>query len=364
LFSSTPPTLTTGQPTLDHTVRFEITDYNNASEDGWLKDNTNSAVAGGAVKTLEFTGTKSEIDTWLASNVRYIPPPNISSQQRIDVTVLQGSLTTQTTSFNINGTANASAVADAGRNNAWIGSSNYLELDITDNMRYFLKADVLLIGGGGNGGSVSGPTPTYAAGGGGAGGVLEYTGTEFLKNSSYSKIRMYGGSVLTGGTKSEDLILQDYSGGTVGPTIAIARGGGHGADGGYSSGLTGGSGGHGGGGGGFNGSGGSAELNVKSFNVPSGYSGGIIVEYNAAGQNANSASPGGDGGGTIFYTSVLAVGAAQAMTAPGPGGNSLTNAYNIPGSGGHGQSKNTAGTTVDTQTNGQPGRAGIYFYEY
>lgn len=357
LFSSTPPTLTTGQPTLDHTVRFEITDYNNASEDGWLKDNTNSATNGNAVKTLEFTGTKSEIDTWLASNVRYIPPPNISSQQRIDVTVLQGSLTTQTTSFNINGIANATPVAGAGVYDAWNGSTNYREITLTDEMRYFLKADVLLVGGGAYGGTVSGSTPTYAAGGGGAGGILHFVNTEVFKNTNIDKIRILGGAVLNPGQQSEDSNLQDYTGNTVVSNLAIARGGGYGGEGGSNPGNAGGSGGFGGGGAGFNGSGGSAIANYRDTSM-----GNTNVNRYGAGNQANSSSPGGDGGGDPFTTDIS--GSSVTYAYPGPGGNSSTTLYTTPGSGGHGQSKNTGGAEVDARTAGQRGKIIIKFYEY
>ena len=357
LFSSTAPTLTTGQPTLDHTVRFEITNYNNASEDGWLKDNTYSAVAGGAVKTLEFTGTKSEIDTWLASNVRYIPPPNISSQQRIDVTVLQGSLTTQTTSFYINGTADATPVTGAGVYDAWNGTSNGREITLTDEMRYFLKADVLLVGGGAYGGLCNGITPAYAAGGGGAGGILHFVNTEVFKNTNIDKIRILGGGVLNPGQQSEDSYLQDYTGNTVVSNLAIARGGGYGAEGGSNPGNAGGSGGFGGGGAGFSGLGGSAIANYLDTSM-----GVTNVNRYGAGNQAQSASPGGDGGGDPFTTDIS--GSSVTYAYPGPGGNSSTTLYTTPGSGGHGQSKTQGGVEVDARTAGQRGKIIIKFYEY
>lgn len=349
LFSSTPPTLTTGHPTLDHTVRFEITNYNNASEDGWFKDNTYSSTVGGAIKTLEFTGTKSEIDTWLASNVRYIPPGHISSTQRIDVTVLQGSLTTQTTSFDISGTANATPVAGEGSY-----SGNQL-ITLTDEMRYFLKVDLLLVGAGGPGGENPIGGSPLASGGGGGGGVLHWSNTRVLENSVIEKIQLIQPVSGNMNQQSFDAVFNDYTGNTIVKELARAEGGGYGGPGGYNANLgdtqgTGGSGGYGGGGGRVSGAGGSGIVNYVDSDMGTPTSG----NKNGSGQQAGS--EGGDGGGATY----LHEGAYYSY--PGPGGNSSTSYNQTAGSGGRGQTKDSLGNVVTAATLGSPGKTIIKFY--
>ena len=322
----------------------------NAGTNGRLRADTTST----PTSSVSLTDTTANLNTWLANNIQYIPDAGTSSTQNMSIEIQRtNGFVIDNDPFDATGTANPGALPEEG-----IFDANFQIIDITDNIRFFLKVDVLLVGAGGWGGEVSGGTPTFAAGGGGAGGTLFFEDIPiFDTNTGIEKIRSYGGFVLNPGQAGSSAFLEDYTGNTVVSALAEAKGGGAGGNGGFNPGIAGVNGGFGGGGGGYNGAGGSAVANVVASGM-----GTPVSNRTGAGQQASQPAPGGDGGGSTGYTSDIS-GTSVTYGYAGPGGGSLTTLFTTPGSGGHGQSKSNTNVIIDGQTSGQAGKAIVRIYQ-
>lgn len=326
LFSTNAPTISSALSDPSYTVRFDITTYNNASSEGFLKDNSSSNLP---AKFITYTGTQSQVDTWLASNVRYYPPANISSQQEIKVTLTSASQGTDISYFYVNGTANATPVPGTGTFTYTADTT----LTLTEQQKYFLKCDALLVASGGDGGNAS--APNYAGGGGGAGAVFEGTDIDLLRISTDTIAIQPGG----GATGSNSVIKSN----TTSDVYITCLQGGDGADAPSNNGNSGGSGG--------GASGGSSGRTGGSATTPTyTVTGTISTQAEAGDGNTTGTVNGADGGGTGHTSSIT--GSSVTYAEGGNGGLGLyTNfspftptASDIPaaktsiGSGGSGQS--------------------------
>ena len=348
LFSSGPPIINPLVETVfsDGTYKLIV----NAGADGRVRQDTTST----PVASVNNTDTIANLNTWIANNIQYIPDAGVFSTQSMSVELQRtNGYVIDNDPFSATGTASSQTFPEVG-----VYQTNFQEITITDNIRFFLKVDVLLVGAGGYGGAVAGGLSTYSAGGGGAGGVLFFQDIPVFSNdSSIEKVRIYNGGVLNPGQQSQGAFLEDYTGGTVVSQLAKAEGGGYGGPGGFNPGLPGGPGGHGGGGGGFSGAGGAQDTPAFDSSIM----GAPVANLYGSGNPAQSAAPGGDGGGT-GYTSTIS-GSSVTYAYGGPGGGSTATLYTTAGSGGHGQSKDNIGGIIDTQTPGIDGVAIIRIYQ-
>jgi hypothetical protein len=380
LFSSNPPTISSALSDPSYTVRFDITTFNNTNSDGWLIDNSTNSVP---AKFITYTGNQAQVDTWLASNVRYVPPASISTQQQLKVTLTSASQGTDISYFKINGTADATPVAGTG---VLTYTSNTTNVSFTDAQKYFLKCDVLVIGAGGVGGTAL-PTETgvfaaCAGGGGGAGALLHGVNVDLLAKAE-GNLDFTVGQV---GSGTGNSVIEANA---VSSIYATCLKGGDGGDGKDDDGDTGGQG--GGASGGYDGSSvypvrGSGTTPTYSITA---YTGGSITTQSIDGfdQTNQPAKDPFDGAlgapynptdtGNLYETDIS--GSNQYYCAGGWGGESIPTAdwpsRSIPspgsyvGSGGAGESIERTNTTPSTinkegRSDGQDGIIILKLYSY
>lgn len=220
--------------------------------------------------SIEKTGTPSEINSWLSSGIGFIPESGTSDNHTVnwEIQGVNGTPVYDSGSFTVEGTARTTPLASEGTYTFnWNGVDPYFEVDITEEMRLYCNADILLVGGGGAGGNA---TQLGGSGGeGGAGGVA-YVKSAYLfsvtdaqvASGSYGtenspQFRFYpgaGGSTTTNtGQNGINTSLKYYANGTWNNIIMNATGGGGGGGGGIGNPaqLDGGTGAYGGGGGGY-----------------------------------------------------------------------------------------------------------------
>lgn len=344
LFSTNAPTISSALSDPSYTVRFDITTYNNTASEGYLIDNSSSNPA---AKFITYTGTQSQVDAWMASNVRYIPPANISSQQQIKVTLTSASQGTDVSYFYVNGTANATPVPGTG---TFTYTSDTTNQSFTDEQKYFLKCDVLVVGAGGNGGTAivaqtigSSTYPAMAGGGGGAGALLYGVNVDLLAKAEGNLDFLVGqvGSGTGNSVIEANAVSSTY--------ITCLKGG----DGGNASNTGSGSGQAGGQGGGASGSSSTAGAGTTPTYSITALTGGSITTQSRNGYVSPIPYYGGVGGPTNEYdtTGILfesdISGSNQYYCAGGWGGESIwdtdwpsrycSTKANYPGSGGVGQ---------------------------
>lgn len=219
--------------------------------------------------SIDYTGSASAINSWLSGQqIGFIP----ESGEFADHTVnweIQNPITSavlHSGSFTVAGTARTTALTSEGTfTYNWNGVDPYFELDITEEMRLYCKADILLAGGGGAGGQASGATSASAGGDGGSGGVA-YAQDAYLfsvtdaqvpsgygtENSPQFRIYVGRGGYTTSnrGEVGGDSSVFYYANGVWSNRLIAGIGGGGGGGGFNTSTHAGGSGAYGGGGGG------------------------------------------------------------------------------------------------------------------
>lgn len=380
IFSSNPPQITAAVDSTfgdgSYKVRLNVQDaYANPysggygttrNRHGWFRDSGSGSVQ--AYQILEKTDTVSNLNTWLSSNIEYIPPPAESGNQTISLTLYRtsggGGEVVPTTSITVQGTANAAAVSGAGTTTYSLGQTS--AQSITDNMRFFLACDVLIVAGGGHGGH--GNSTSDGAGGGGAGeltyvrnnslftggrdGLTTFDITVGDAASSWNGTPTYGYSAVETNSHGTNIIkaMNGGQGGTAhtGPGGAGAAGG-NGGGGGY--GTTPGAGGAV--------SQGGMDGNITSYLNATPSTPSALIDLHEVGNAAESSGGlGGDGGGQSYTTDIS--GSSVTYAYPGKGGNQPGTKYSTIGSGGHGgeDGSNTG------RTAGQNGVVIIKLYEF
>jgi hypothetical protein len=337
---------------------------------GWIRDASVASKEGH--QQIDKTDTVTNLNTWLSTHIEYIPPPSVSSTQTIQVKLFRtngNEIQSGAKDITVNGTANGSAVSGAGTTTYVTGSSPYANISITDNMRFFLKADILMVASGGIGGLGDDGVGTgdKGAGGGGGAGQLHYVSNSSLftgGRNGYNDFDITIPGKLTGFHDSSNTVTLLGDGTT---NIISAQSGGYGGYSQSTSGENGGTGGHGGGGGwdddgSTNGNGGAAVVGATTVTY---FTGGELVNSTSAGENANTERGGNGGGYTSGYTSSIS-GSSLTYAHKGLGGvlggnNTVSGAFGSGGSGGYG-----AGDSANeyVRSNGQEGVVIIKLYEF
>lgn len=362
IFSSNSPTINTALTSTygDSTFKLRV-NVNNAEADpytdsgsgygsnlrGWFRDGSLSNKQ--AYQILEKTDTITNLQSFLDNNLQYIPPGGTSATQTGFISIFRtAGFEIESASFSITGTADASAVPGAGTNtfdattNTTNGVANF---SITDEMRFFLKCDIAIIGAGGTGGA--GATG-LGGGGGGASEVIFAQDNDLVTGRNRQSLLINIAD--TDGSPATSFV-KDYTGGVTGTTIVSPANGG---TGGAAGGAAGGTGGFGGGGGANGGAGGSkVDGTLDLFS----WSGGTVVDYGGPGATA-SATNGGDGGGWNSTVPIPGL-SSTAQALPGPGGGTGGAVGTTYGSGGAGGAPGSNPGAV-----GVGGVAIIHFYEF
>ena len=212
------------------------------------------------------------INNWIQNNeIGFIPESGEFADHTVnwEIQRLSDSTVLISGSFTVAGTARTTALASEGTYTYnWNGVDPYFELDITEEMRLYCKADILLSGGGGAGGQRASQNPSPSAGGDGGSGGVAYASDAYLfsvtdaqapggygtENSPQFRISVgRGGSTTnTTGEVGGDTNVYYYANANWNNRLIAGIGGGGGGGGGFASTaeLTGGSGAYGGGGGG------------------------------------------------------------------------------------------------------------------
>ena len=207
LFPSSPPQTGTGiQSDSSVTINLQIVSYLgfNTGLLGYLKNYDNQASPGNALKTLSFTGTPGQMDTFLSSKVMYIPPPGESGRQYIKYTITGSSGSTETGYIRIDGTADSSPVSGAGTVVNLTGAGN-TSVSIADNQRYFLRMDVLMVAPGSAGGDTNPGQQASYGGGGSAGHYIYIKDCNLATNTTDTTLRFVLGTkgTITGNATSD-----------------------------------------------------------------------------------------------------------------------------------------------------------------
>ena len=209
LFSSSPPQTGTGiQSDSSVTINLEIVSYlgYNTGLLGYLKNYDNQASPGNALKTLSFTGTPGQMDTFLSSKVMYIPPPGESGRQYIKYTITGSGGSTETGYIRIDGTADSSPVSGAGTV-VNLSAAGNTSVSIADNQRYFLRMDVLMVGPGSAGGDTNPGQQASYGGGGSAGHYVYIKDCNLATNTTDTTLRFVLGTkgTITGNASSDSV---------------------------------------------------------------------------------------------------------------------------------------------------------------
>tara|TARA_R110000824_G_scaffold116007_4_gene267282 strand:+ start:1952 stop:3937 length:1986 start_codon:yes stop_codon:yes gene_type:complete len=304
------------------------------------------------------TDTITNLNSWLGvgnPGIQYIPDAGVHSTQAMNIKIERTTgHVIQSINFSVTGVPNASALPEEGLyTNATITNS--------DNLRFFLKADILLVGNGGSGGigKWNGSQATTGGGGGaGAGSVVEVIDSNLFKNqfalTQAQVSTTYGGnqSVVWSTVPTFAIKAAAYAGGA-GGTIDIDTGDGN-------------SGGQGGGGAAPSGQGGSGNYNSETFSNLTGTSTTINIQN---GLNSTSVASGGSGygGGGSGHTSSIS-GSSVTYAVAGPPGDDYINTFPAtstgPGSGGKGGAAPASSGAANTAgINGTTGVAYIRIYQ-
>ena len=203
--------------------------------------------------SIEKTGTPAEINSWLSDGIGFIPESGTSDNHTVnwEIQNTSGIVVYDSGEFTVAGTARIAPMASEGTYTYnWNGVDPYFELDITEEMRLYCNADILLAGGGGAGGNAR--FTEGSGGSGGAGGVAYvksayvFSVTDAQVPSGYGtenspQFRFYlgegGSTTLTTGQNGVNTGLQYYANGTWNNIIMNATGGG-GGGGGFASSST------------------------------------------------------------------------------------------------------------------------------
>lgn len=157
------------------------TNTENTDNIGWLQDESvrNGGLDGRAYHMIEKTASPTDLNTWLQTNINYIPIPDSTITSSISVRLYRTNGTLIKEQINIPMTGSGSTTVTGQTLTYGTGSLDPTNLAITDNERFFLRTDVLMLGAGGDGAdgvALTGGTGTDpASGGGGGGGAGEYT---------------------------------------------------------------------------------------------------------------------------------------------------------------------------------------------
>ena len=227
LFSSSPPQTGTGiQSDTSCTINLEIVSYLgfNTGLLGYLKNFDNQASPGNALKTLSFTGTPAQMDTFLSSKVMYIPPPGEHGVQYIKYTMTgTPSGSSEVGYIKLDGTADATPVSGAGTVVNLTAAGN-TSVSIADNQRYFLRMDVLMVAPGSAGGDTNPGQQASYGGGGSAGHYLYIRDCNLATNTTDTTLRFVLGTkgTITGNATSDtvtspsDTYVEQYNSSTSG----------------------------------------------------------------------------------------------------------------------------------------------------
>lgn len=348
LFASGPPVVNSVIETTygDGTYKVTLT----AGADGRVRQDTSSTPTASLIKT----DTIANLNTWLANDIQYIPNAGVFSTQTLSLKIER--ITTvfviDTDTFSLTGTANASALPEE-------GLYQNTTLNNSDNLRFFLKTDILLVGGGATGGQAIGTVGLdgTGGGGGGAGSVLSIVDADLFKNNeTLTQVELY-----------TDTTTSNLRQNTPGPSSILGRatiGGVGGQGSGNNTGADAYAGGQGGGGAGETGTRGVGALNVINT-----FTSGTIVTKQEDGLNGRTKATGGSnyGGGGSGFTSSIS-GSSIVYAVAGPPGNDSTNTSNpaatvTPGSGGRGANYRTGTFGTNPGGAGQTGVAYIKVYQ-
>lgn len=334
---------------------------------GFIRDSSVTSKAGHQI--IDKTDTVTNINSWLASHIEYIPPGGSSATQFMQVKLFRTNgdeITQGAKDITVNGTADGTAVSGAGTTTYVAASSPYNSNTITDNMRFFLKADILVVGSGGYGGTGDdGPVGTGTDNGAGGGaGQLTYVSHSNIftarERETFDVIvaakvpySNYQGAITYSAFEADstDVRIKSWSGGYGGSSQT-------------SSGENGQIGGHGGGGAGDTTSAGSRGIGLSGTSFPTFFDGGA-KEYSftdtsqSAGENGSGVN-GGDGGGYASGYTTSISGSSVAYAQKGLAGQDTNTNLTTYGSGGHGGS----GSAQTGRTDGQDGVVIIKLYEY
>ena len=334
---------------------------------GFVRDSSVSSKAGHQI--IDKTDTVTNINTWLANYIEYIPPGGVSSTQYMRVRLFRTNgdeISEGDKEITVNGTADATPVSGAGTTTYTAASSPYNSNTITDNMRFFLKADILVVGSGGYGGNgddgTSGTSTEY--GGGGGAGQLTYISHSNIFTARDREtfdvivaarvpISNYQGAITYSAFEADstDVRIKSWSGGYGGSSQSL-------------SGENGQIGGHGGGGAGDGTSAGSRGIGLSGTSFPTYFDGGakeysFVDTSQSAGDNGSGVN-GGDGGGYASGYTTSISGSSVAYSQEGLAGQDSNTNLTTYGSGGHGG----AGSSQTGRTDGQDGVVIIKLYEY
>jgi hypothetical protein len=170
--------------TINSTTTGDETNSENTDNIGWLQDETvRSTGDGRAYHMIEKTASIADLTTWLQSHINYVPIPNDTGSNTVSLKLYRtnGTLIKTTSEVTMTGSGTRSVVG-AGTTTYERGNFTPSAIAITDDDRFFLKTDLLVVGAGGDGGSaialsgqVPGPPAEPQTAGGGGGGAGEYT---------------------------------------------------------------------------------------------------------------------------------------------------------------------------------------------
>lgn len=386
LFSSTPPAITS---TVDstfgdgvYTLRINVQSGKNPdivggseiddNELGWIRNGSLTSQQG--YQVYELTDTTANLNTFLSTNVEYAPPPDTTATQTVNMSLYRtatGFVGTQigdNYSFSVtgSGTANPTEVTYN-----W-GTDNGLV--VTDDMRFFLKCDILVVGAGGTGGAgyydSGGPT-TYGGGGGGAGALVHGVDTSIATATPYNRLRGIISDAPTGvgstiGDHADTLLEGSSDSGVTYTTRVSVPIGGIGGAADLTTGGDGGAGGCTGGGGAAGTTGGGtgsktgrsvdcSDFAVDSFTNPS------VGGFSAFGVAGASGGIVGGNGGSIENTYDIS-GSSVTYCYGGKGGHN-TGGGTTPGSGGNG-GEGQSYASNHNRTDGQDGVVVLKFYRF
>ena len=370
LFASSPPQITSDVDTLygDGSYKLRL-NVNGAqanpyvtgsvyNQQGWIR---NSNVASKqAYQLFEITDTVANLNTFLTNYVQYAPPPATSTTQTLYITLYRTSgYEIKSHSFSVTGTANGAAVSGAGTTTYSVGETT--GVTITDNMRFFLKSDIFVLGAGGHGGHGD---STGNGGGGGGAGEIDYISNSSLFTGGRDGLTTFDVVVGDAATSWNGTPTYAYSNIHSGSTVEIqATSGGQGGTAHTGPGDAGATGGYGGGGGAGTpvGAGGTFVDGAKQSNLIA-FTGGVEHDFNGNGSAATSSTQGGDGGGYAGGYALDITGSSVDYGFPGPGGNTTSGntVQTTKGSGGQGG----ANGSNTGRTAGQDGLVVIKLYEF